>query len=391
MTPLAWQVPSMAQLIPGSLDSVAVGTAAAGIRPSGGPDVCVLHAPGAMGAAVTTRSTAAAAPCAWTRRLAPGPVDAVVINAGNANAATGAQGIRDVAETAARVGALLSCSPERVWVCSTGVIGQPLPMDRLLAALPRACDAQLGRGQDAARTILTTDLCPKQITARAGDVVVQGIAKGSGMIHPNMATMLGFLAIDVALSAADAQAVLQSAVDRSFNALSVDGDTSTNDTVILLCTGTEPAPRAHVQAAVDAVCVELARAIAADGEGADHRIEVRIQGSGSDAEARRLARAVVRSPLVKCAVHGQDPNWGRVVGALGAAGAVGLDHLDLDFAGVPVLRAGAPVPLDEPTVRAGLAAFDVTVHARLPGVGQGRAWGCDLSDRYVRINADYTS
>jgi glutamate N-acetyltransferase/amino-acid N-acetyltransferase len=318
-------------------------------------------------------------------------VDVVVINAGNANAATGAQGVSDVAETAARVGALLSCPPERVWVCSTGVIGQPLPMAGLLRALPQACDTRLGQGAAAAQAILTTDLCTKQITARAGPVLVQGIAKGSGMIHPNMATMLGFLAVNVRLSPTDAQAVLQAAVDRSFNALSVDGDTSTNDTVILLCTGSEPAPRRHVQDAVDAVCVELARAIAADGEGADHRIEVRVQGGGSDAEARRLARAVVRSPLVKCAVHGQDPNWGRVVGALGAAGARGLDTLDLDFAGVPVLRAGAPVPLDETQARAGLSAFDVRIHARLPGVGQGRAWGCDLSDRYVRINADYTS
>ena len=361
------------------------------------PDVVVLHAPGTA-AAVITRSTAAAPPCRWSRARVPGPVEAVVINSGNANAATGAAGLADAAETASAVAAVLGCTSDAVLVCSTGVIGVPLPMDRLLPAVRAAAADLSAPGQAAADAIMTTDLAPKQAACTVGGITVAGIAKGSGMIHPDMATMLGFLATDAAVAADDLQGILQAAVNRSFNAVTVDGDMSTNDTVTLHATGTGApiqagsAAWAALEAALEAVCVHLARAIARDGEGAEHLLTVIVEGTSDDATAREAARAVARSPLVKSAVHGGDPNWGRVVGALGAHGIAGIDALDLDFGGVPVLRAGAPVAgWDEDAAAAAMREEEVVVHARLPGPGLGVAWGCDLTAGYVRINADYRS
>lgn len=363
-------------------------------------DVAVLIAPG-VAAAVTTTSTAAAAPCRWTRSRVPGPVRAVVVNAGNANASTGKQGEADCAAMAAQVARHLGCPVDEVLVCSTGVIGVPLPMDRMLPAIDRACGALGVDGDRLARTILTTDLVAKQCAVRLDvggrELTVGGIAKGSGMIHPGMATMLGFVATDAAISGPDLQALVAAANERSFNAISVDGDMSTNDTLIVQATGSGPdcspgtAGHAALALALDTVLQHLARAIAADGEGATTLVECVVLGTADDASARAAARQVIRSPLVKSAIHGRDPNWGRIVGALGQAGVEGLDQLDLDLAGVPVLRAGAPVAFDEASTSAALEAPEVRITARLPGSGRGVAWGCDLSAQYVSINADYRS
>lgn len=359
-------------------------------------DVAVLHAPG-LAAALTTRSTAAAAPCRWTRARVPGPVEAVVVNAGNANASTGPQGEADVQATAIAAAEVLGCAPERVLVCSTGVIGQPLPMDRLLPAVREAAGALDASGERLARAILTTDLVPKACAFEVDGLRVGGVAKGSGMIHPDMATMLAFLVTDADLPAEALQALLAEANERSFQAITVDGDTSTNDTLILQTTRRGPpappgsAAHAALREALVAACEHLAMAIARDGEGATQLAECVIWGTADDRRARRAARAVLRSPLVKSALHGRDPNWGRIVGALGAFGLPDLDQLDLDLAGVPVLRAGRPLPFDEARASAGLQAPHVHIVARLPGPGRGRAWGCDLSADYVRINADYRS
>lgn len=359
-------------------------------------DVAVLVAPG-VAAALTTTSSAAAAPCRWTRARVPGPVHAVVVNAGNANAATGAQGHLDTAATAAAAAAVLGCPADQVLVCSTGVIGVPMPMDRLLPAVKHAASHLSADGHHLARAILTTDLVEKEVCVELDGVTVAGVAKGSGMIHPGMATMLAFLVTDAQVEAPVLQALLADAVDRSFHCITVDGDASTNDTVIVQATGQgRPCPEgseahAALAQALFAACRHLARAIARDGEGATTLVECVLHGTADDATARAAARAVLRSPLVKSAVHGRDPNWGRVVGALGAAGVQGLDHLDLDLCGIPVLRDGQPVAWDEAAASAALQAPEVRFTARVPGPGLGVAWGCDLSADYVSINADYRS
>lgn len=376
-----------------------LGVVQAGIKKPKAPpfrdDVVVLVAPGTA-AAVVTRSTALAAPCRWTRDRVPGAIHAVVVNSGNANASTGPQGEADCAATAQAVADALGCAPDAVLVCSTGVIGVPMPMERMAQG---ARDAALRAGQDSsargAGAILTTDLVPKQAGLRIGGLTVAGMAKGSGMIHPNMGTMLGFVATDAQVAGADLQRLVAEVADRSFNAVTVDGDTSTNDTLIVQATGLGPvaapgnAAWDALAAGLEAVCRELARAIARDGEGATTLVEVVVAGAGSDAACRDAARAVIRSPLVKTAIAGRDPNWGRVIGALGAAGVPGLDHCDLDFAGVPVLRAGRPLAFDEATASAALDQPDVRISIRLPGAGLGFAWGCDLTADYVKINADY--
>lgn len=360
-------------------------------------DVVVFVAPGTA-AAVITRSTAAAPPCLWTRARVPGAGHAVVVNSGNANAATGQPGLLDAAATAAAVAEVLGCAADAVLVCSTGVIGVPLPMDRLLPAVRTAAADLSASGAQAAQAILTTDLVAKQAAATVGAVTVGGVAKGSGMIHPDMGTMLGFLATDAAVAPDDLQALLEAVVERTFNAITVDGDTSTNDTLTLHATGLGVAVApgtpdwSALEQALEAVCRHLARAIARDGEGAEHLLTVCVQGTADDATARRAARAIARSSLVKSALHGGDPNWGRIVGALGAAQIGGLDQLDLDVGGVPVLRQGTPVAgWDEAAAAAALRAEEVVVAARLAGPGVGWAWGCDLSADYVRINADYRS
>ena len=359
-------------------------------------DLVVLVAPG-NAAALVTRSTAVSAPCKWTRARVPGHIHGVVINAGNANAATGHQGVFDAERTARAAADLLGCSPDEILLCSTGVIGVPMPMGELLSGLVDAAGDLTADAQQVAGAILTTDTTTKLAGCAHHDVQVAGFAKGSGMIHPDMGTMLGFIATDCDVAPQDLQALLQEVTDRTFNGVTVDGDTSTSDTVILQATGQGPVARPGTETwealrdALEAVCQSVSRAIAADGEGAGRLLEVLVEGLESDAEARRAARAVASSSLVKCAVHGADANWGRIVGALGAHGFPQLDVLDLDMAGIPVLRAGQPLPLDEERAKDALSAPEIFVHARLPGSGVGEAWGCDLTHGYVDINADYRS
>jgi glutamate N-acetyltransferase/amino-acid N-acetyltransferase len=385
----------------------------AGLKASGRPDLSLLLAPeGAVCAGTFTTSRVRAACvdlCAERLRISGGHARAVLTNSGQANACTGERGLADSLVATKALAQRLGLAEAEVLLCSTGVIGVPIPMDTLLAGLDPLLAALGPEGGAAAATaILTTDLVEKQIALEAElggrRVRVGGMAKGSGMIHPDMATMLGTLSCDAGLPPEEWQALVGRAVDRSFNAITVDGDTSTNDTFLAFAAG-EPLAEEHwpaLEAGVTAVAQHLARAIARDGEGATCLIEVLVEGSGDDAGARTIARTVCGSSLVKCAVHGRDPNWGRIVAAAGRAGvAFDPEAVALWLGRHQLMAAGQPLPFDRPAAStylreraAGAYLQDDTVLIRLrvgEGPGHGRAWGCDLSDQYVRINADYTT
>ena len=385
----------------------------AGLKASGNPDLSLLLAPeGAVCAGTFTTSLVRAACvdlCAERLVASGGQARAVLINSGQANACTGDRGLIDSLRATQAVADRLGLAPDEVLICSTGVIGVPIPMDILLAGLGPLAEA-LGSegGAAAARAILTTDLVDKQIALEAElggrTVRIGGMAKGSGMIHPNMATMLAALTCDAGVPAAVWQAMVKRAVDRSFNAITVDGDTSTNDTFLAFAAGEPISPEFYdaLEAGLTAVSQYLAKAIARDGEGATCLLEVRVEGAADDAGARAIARTVCGSSLVKCAVHGCDPNWGRILAAAGRAGvpfdpeavALWLGEHQLMAAGQPLAfdRAAASQYLRQRA--AGAYLQDDTVQIRLlmgDGAGCGLAWGCDLSDQYVRINADYTT
>jgi glutamate N-acetyltransferase/amino-acid N-acetyltransferase len=387
----------------------------AGLKASGNPDLSLLLAPeGAVCAGTFTTSLVRAACvdlCAERLRAGGGRARAVLTNSGQANACTGERGLADSLSATAALADRLGLAPEQMLICSTGVIGVPIPMNTLLAGvgpLVAALAADQAAGDAAARAILTTDLTDKQIALEAElggrRVRLGGMAKGSGMIHPTMATMLGYLSCDAGVPAEVWQAMVSRAVDRSFNAITVDGDTSTNDTFLAFAAG-EPLGPEHwdaLEAGLTAVSQHLARAIARDGEGATCLIAVEVQGAASDGDARAIARTVCGSSLVKCAVHGRDPNWGRIVAAAGRAG-VPMDPAAVALWLGPhqLMAAGQPLAFDRPAASAylrdraaGAYLRDDTAEIRLvvgSGRGQGLAWGCDLSDQYVRINADYTT
>lgn len=388
---------------------------AVGLKLSGARDLAVVVAPpGASCAGVFTRNQVRAACvdlCAERLQHTGGQARAVVINAGQANACTGdlaqAQSERITAALARR----LDLPPEQVQICSTGVIGQPLPMDRLLAgqaALTAGLAATEEAAAAAAEAILTTDLVSKQyaVEARLGDRVVRlgGMAKGSGMIHPDMATMLAFITCDAGVDSRWWQRTLQAAVDGSFNAVTVDGDTSTNDTVLAFAAGA-PLPTEHLPRlaqGLEQLCCGLAKAVARDGEGSTCLLEVQVSGTATAAEARTMARTICSSSLVKTAIHGRDPNWGRILAAAGRSG-VPLDPkaLALRIGPHQLLKDGGPLAVDPATVRhylqeraAGAYLQDDCVEIRLvvgAGPASGSAWGCDLSPEYIRINAHYTT
>ena len=385
----------------------------AGLKPSGRPDLSLLLAPeGAVCAGTFTSSLVRAACvdlCAERLAASGGRARAVLTNSGQANACTGERGLADSLRATAAVAGRLGLPPEQVLICSTGVIGVPIPMDGLEAGLdPLVAALSPEGGAAAAQAILTTDLVAKQIALEAvlgGRVVrIGGMAKGSGMIHPSMATLLAYLSCDAGVPAAVWQAMVQRAVDRSFNAITVDGDTSTNDCFLAFAAG-EPLEQEHhgaLEAGLTAVAQHLARAIARDGEGAPCLIEVRVEGTADEDGARAIARTVAGSSLVKCAVHGRDPNWGRIVAAAGRAGvAFDPQAVALWLGEHQLMAAGQPLAFDRPAASAYLKARaagpyldDDTVAIRLrvgEGPGRGIAWGCDLSDQYVRINADYTT
>jgi glutamate N-acetyltransferase/amino-acid N-acetyltransferase len=348
----------------------------------------------AVGAAMFTANRVQAAPVIVSREhLELAEPQAVVANSGNANAATGARGVDDARATAARTAQLLGLEPQQVVVLSTGVIGQPLQLDRLLTGVERAAAALSPDGSDdAAEAILTTDTCPKTSVARSAGFTVGGIAKGSGMIHPNLATMLAVVTTDYPLARGEAEEFLRPAVDESFNSISVDGECSTNDAVVLLANGASRAPRddAAFAAALHSVCRDLAAQIVADGEGATLTAEIAVTGAASGAEAKAVARRIATSPLVKTALFGKDANWGRVLAAAGSAPFNGgFAHLDpervtLTYNGTAVLERGRPLGTEP----------DVDVDARIEldlGLGEGSAHylTTDLSYDYVRINAEY--
>ncbi|MGH2602522.1 MAG: bifunctional glutamate N-acetyltransferase/amino-acid acetyltransferase ArgJ, partial [Dehalococcoidia bacterium] len=338
------------------------------------------------------------------RHLVDQRARAIVVNAGCANVATGAQGMADAEEMTRLAAALAGCAAGDVAVCSTGVIGRPLPMERIREGIERI-ELRPDGGADLARAIMTTDTRPKGIAAAAEldghRYTTGGIAKGSGMIHPDMATMFGFLTADAPLTPTFADAVLRRVVDRTFNMVSVDNDTSTSDTVLLLANGAAEGPPIEdgtpaaeaFEAALNAVALHLAREIARDGEGATKLIEVRITGAANPEEARAAARTITASPLMKSAVYGNDPNWGRVMMAIGRSGAfIDLDRASVRIGDMTMYADGRPHEPDGAAVRAALAGPDVVIAADLgAGPHVAIAWGCDLTENYVRINADYTT
>jgi glutamate N-acetyltransferase/amino-acid N-acetyltransferase len=394
------------------------GTAACGIKaftagasaiPTGQKDdLCVVHSANPLdaGGVFTTNKVKSASVVIDQLHLQRNRVQALTINSGNANACTGAQGFRDALLMAKLSADRLDLDPDQVLVNSTGVIGRYLPMDAIKSGIAEACGhLTADAGEAAARAIMTTDTVPK--TARMeidlGDATVRlgGMCKGSGMIHPNMATLLAYITTDAAVEPGLMSKLVRSIADRSFNQVTIDGDSSTNDTFLILANGAagnepirEGTTRAdQLEAALAQLARELARSIARDGEGATKLITVRVKDAVSDAEARTAARAVASSSLVKTAVHGGDPNWGRIVCALGYSGAeLALDRLHLTVGGLVVFERGAGVDVDLAAVRRAFEQPEIEIAATL-GLGEGsaEAWGCDLSEEYVRINADYTT
>ncbi len=332
------------------------------------------------------------------------PVRAVIVNSGCANVATGEEGLHNALEMTQLAARKLGIDPMEVLVASTGVIGTQLPMDRIREAVPKVVLSREG-GADFAKAITTTDSRTKEVAFEvhtvAGSFRIGGAAKGAGMIHPNMATMLGFITTDAAVVPAFLQACLREAVESTFNQIDVDGDMSTSDTVFLLANGRSglgpvgpESPLAEpFRAALGEVCLYLAREIARDGEGARHLIQVTVGGARSLAEARQAARAVASSISLKTAVYGRDPNWGRVVAALGASG-VELDEnrLSIRLGEFTLFREGRPVPFDREAARRYLESPEVEVVVNLNlGPHQASAWASDLTEEYVRLNSVYTT
>lgn len=389
-------------------------TAARGFRAAGvhagikrkRKDVCLIVSDRpAAAAGVFTTNQVQAAPLQVTREhLEDGRARGIVVNSGVANACTGEQGEIDARRMAELTSELIGTEPENILVGSTGVIGVKLPMERLEAGIRAAwqqCDTD--GGQDAAEAILTTDTRTKigafEFTLNGESVRLGGIAKGSGMIHPNMATMLAFLTTDAAVDPDYLQEALHRAVTQSFNMISVDGDTSTNDMVLVLANGAagnKPLQADDPEAplfenALQSLCIQLAKDIARDGEGATKLIEIQVSGAKSDEDARTIARTVSRSNLVKTAIYGEDANWGRILCASGYSDAfVDPNRIDIYLGDIQVARGGEPCPFDEEKVSEILREPDVTVSIAL-GVGEHRAtaWTCDLTYEYVKINASY--
>jgi glutamate N-acetyltransferase / amino-acid N-acetyltransferase len=395
----------------------------AGLKPSGLPDLTLIVSDvDAIAAGVFTTSQVRAACVDYCRDLLrdKSTTRAILCNAGQANAATGAQGIVDALESAQAVAQALNIASDTVLLASTGVIGQRIKMDILRAGIPNLVASLSETGGDAAaKAIMTTDLVTKSIALETtiGDrpVRIGGIAKGSGMIHPNMATMLAFVTCDAAVSPALWQQMLSRAADRSFNQITVDGDTSTNDSLIALANGqsrtpaiTEPGAEADkLEAMLTEVCIYLAKAIARDGEGATCLIEVQVSGALDDESARKVARTIAGSSLVKSAIFGRDPNWGRIAGAAGRADVVfDQEALQITLGEFVLLKNGQPQVFDRNAANEYLkqqAAKNLEGDRQVldqpivigvslgTGSGTGKAWGCDLSYDYVKINAEYTT
>ena len=376
------------------------GAMACGIKPSGKPDLALVasRTTAAVAGVFTTNRVKAAPVILSQQRAAAGRARAVIVNSGNANACTGEEGQRAAERMAAATARRLDLAADEVLVLSTGVIGVPLPVEKIEAALPALVPSPDG-GDAAAQAIMTTDTRPKtaavEVAIDCSTVRIGGMAKGAGMIHPNMATMLAVITTDAAIAPADLQRHLGAAARHSFNRIDVDGDTSTNDSVVLLANGASGTtlPGELFAEALTQVCVSLARQIAADGEGATKLLEVTVTGAARLEDAEKAARAITRSTLVKAAMYGNDPNWGRILCAAGYSGAV-FDPTGarLVVQGIPLFAHGVPLPFDAQAASAALRAPEVAVHLDLgSGDQSATAWGCDLSPEYVRFNAEYTT
>ncbi|MCG8358353.1 MAG: bifunctional glutamate N-acetyltransferase/amino-acid acetyltransferase ArgJ [Kiloniellales bacterium] len=393
-----------------AIAGVRLAARACGLRYRGRKDVALFDfAPGTSVAGVFTRSKTASAPVEWCRQaLAGGRARALLVNAGNANAFTGRAGEASVARSVEALRGLLGCRKREVFVASTGVIGETLPDEKLIGCLD-GLKADLGDEDwpGAAAAIMTTDTFPKGATRRVriggAEVTVSGIAKGSGMIAPDMATMLAFVFTDAKLPASVLQPLLARGNERSFNAITVDGDTSTSDTLLLFATGQARHPRIGAandprlrdfRAALDAVLLDLAQQVVRDGEGAQKLVAITVSGATSAKAARRIGLAIGNSPLVKTAIAGEDANWGRIVMAVGKSGEkVDRDRLSITIGGIEIAREGQAVSgYDETPVARHMKGREIEIAVDI-GLGRGRStvWTCDLTHGYIDINADYRS
>ena len=370
---------------------------ACGIKPAGGPDLALVATHDGVAvpaAAVFTANRATAAPVQVSRShlaASGGRAAAVVLNSGNANAATGEAGRDHARRMAAATAGEVGCAPQEVLVCSTGLIGIPLPVDLVEKALPTLAAGRSVEGAaEAAAAILTTDTRAKQARVEGPGFTVGGMAKGAAMLSPRMATMLAVLTTDAAVDHPTLQGALAAAVAGSFNALTVDGCTSTNDTVIVLASGRAGPERAEgdLARALAAACADLARQMAADAEGATKLVTVRVTGARSDADAHLAARAVAESQLVKCSLYGGDPYWGRVVSELGSAGVdFDPDRVTVAYGGVEVCRKGVAAVHDPEALAAAMGAYEITLAADLGlGTGRGEVLSTDLTPDYIAEN-----
>ncbi len=398
--------PAAADLLP--VSGVLLGTAEANIKRPNRKDLLIIRLDdGATVAGVFTTNRFCAAPVtvAKDHLAAAKGIRALVVNTGNANAGTGEQGMAAALTTCAEVAKLMACSPEQVLPYSTGVIMEPLPVEKIVAGLPQAvANLTADNWHNAAHAIMTTDIVAKgasrQVVIGGQTVTVTGIAKGSGMIHPNMATMLGYIATDAAVPQALLQTMVKAAADASFNSITVDGDTSTNDALMLIASGKSgvaitEANCAELQAAINAVAIHLAQAIVRDGEGATKFMTITVEGARDVAEAKQIGYAVARSPLVKTAFFASDPNLGRILAAIGYAGVNDLDVTRLKLYLDDVLVAengGRAASYQEADGARVMQQEDITVRVVLDrGVATGTVWTCDFSYDYVKINASYRS
>jgi len=408
--PVKLTVPNPASLLP--VPGIELGIGSAGIKTPGRKDVLVMRvAADAETVGVFTQNRFCAAPVSVCKEHLHGEagIRALVVNTGNANAGTGEEGLQRARETCIALGNLLGVGPEQILPFSTGVILEPLPVGKLIAALPAAiADLKPANWAHAAEAIMTTDIVSKaasrRVTLDGVDFVITGIAKGSGMIHPNMATMLSFLATDAPVSCEALEAILRHAVNKSFNCITVDGDTSTNDSCLLTATGSTPAPVIlddgdarfpTLRDAVTDLMIELAQAIVRDGEGATKFMEIAVEGGATEAECKQVGYAIGRSPLVKTAFFASDPNLGRILAAVGYAGIADLDvnKVKLWLGEVLVAehggRAASYVEADGAAV---MKNEDIRVRVDLArGQAAATVWTCDFSYDYVKINAEYRS
>lgn len=405
VSPLARPLPELTRI-----NGVRLGAVAAEIRYSGRTDLMMMEfVPGSTVAGVFTRNKCPAAPIDWSKAaLAQGKARALVVNSGNANVFTGRAGVLATQISAAAAARFTQCAATEVFLASTGVIGEKLPAEKIVDAMPDLYGSLREDGwEDAARAIMTTDTFPKaairEIRIGDTDVRIQGIAKGSGMIAPDMATMLGFVATDARLPNDVLQTLLHRAIDTTFNCITVDSDTSTSDMVLLFATGTAGNPQvAHADdpalreftAALDDLLRELALMVVRDGEGATKLMTIRVTGATTDESARKVALAIGNSPLVKTAIAGEDANWGRIVMAVGKSGeAANRDTLSVAIGGTWIARSGTVVEgYEEAPVVAHMKGEEIDIHVDL-GLANGHAtaWSCDLTHGYIDINGSYRS